>query len=75
MYAQLTESLYIYGPGEHGERVELPLVNTPIITVPPSYGESPDVWERSTVGPFGIAYFVWKSRVIELSLEKGKCLL
>ena len=75
MYAQVTKSLHVYGPGEHGEYVELPLVNTPIITGPPSFGEPPDVCERSTVVPLGILDFVWESGVIQLSLEKGKFLL
>ena len=75
MYAQFAESFHLYGPREHGERVELPLVNTPVITVPPSLGEPPDVCERSPVGPLGVIDFVWESGVIQLSLEKGKCLL
>jgi len=61
MYVQLTKSLHVYGPGEHGECVELPLVNAPIITIPPSFGEPPDFCERSTVGPLGVIDFVWES--------------
>ena len=75
MYAQLTKSLHIYGPVEHGKGVELPLMSTPVITVPPSFGEPPDVCERRTVGPVGVIDFVWELGVVQLSLEKGKCLL
>ena len=75
MYAQLTKSLHHYGPGEHGECVELLLVGTPVITVPPSFSEPSDVCERSTVGPLGVIDFVWESGVVQLSLEKGKCVL
>jgi len=75
MYAQLTKSLHLYGRGEQGECVELPLVGTPVITVSPSFGEPPDVCERSTVGPLGVIDFVWESGVVQLSLEKEKCVL
>ena len=75
MYAQLAKSLHLYGPGEHGKCVEHPLVSTPVIPVPPSFGKPPDVCERSTVGPLGVIDFVWESGVVQLSLEKGKCLL
>ena len=75
MYAHLTKSLHFYGPRKHGEFVKLPLVNTPVITVPPPFGEPPDVCQRNTVGPLGVIYFVWKAGVVQLSLEEGKCLL
>jgi hypothetical protein len=75
MYAQFTKTLHLYGPGEHGECVELPLVSTPVITIPPSFGEPLDVCERRTVGPVGVNDFVWESGVVKLSLEKGKVLL
>jgi hypothetical protein len=75
MYAQLAKSLHLYGLGEHGESVKLPLVGTPVITVPPSFGEALDVCERSTVGPVGVIDFVWEPGVVQLSLEKGKVLL
>ena len=75
MYAHITKSLHFYGPREHGEFVEFPLVNTPVIAVPPSFGEPLDVCERSTVGPLGVIDFVWESGVVQLSLEKRKCLL
>jgi hypothetical protein len=75
MYAQLAKFLHLYGPGEHGECVEPPLVSTSVITVPPSFGKPPDVCERNTVGPVGVIDFVWESGVVQLSLEKGKCLL
>ena len=75
MYAQFTKTLHLYGPGEHGECVELPLVSTPVITVPPSFGEPLDVCARRTVGPVGVIDFVWESGVVKFSLEKGKCVL
>jgi hypothetical protein len=47
----------------------------PVVTIPPSFSEPPDVCKRSTVGPLGVIDFIWESGVIQLLLQKGKCLL
>ena len=47
----------------------------PVITVPLSFSEPPDVCERSTIGPVGAIDFVWESGVVQLLFEKGKCLV
>jgi hypothetical protein len=64
MYARLAKSLHLYEPGKHGKCVELPLVSTPVITVPPSFGEPPDVCERSAIGPVGVIDVVWESGAV-----------
>src|SRR5712691_7460353 len=75
MHVQFTESFHLYGAREHGECVELTLMSAPVISVPPSFGEPPDVCERNTIRPVGVADFIRKSGVVKLSAKNGKRLV
>ena len=50
MHVSLTESFHLHRVYEHGECVELTLMSASVISVPPSFGEPPDVYERSVHG-------------------------
>lgn len=70
MHARFAESLHRDGTREHWKRAHLALVRTPVIPVPPSAVEPPDVGERRAVGPLSVLTSSGSGVELELTIEK-----